>query len=284
MTAWWCRQFDHLRSRLFGSGEKSFDTTVPSISSMSDEFEGAIPEELVDAMLDGEVPQQRAAEIRGVIRSDSEASARLRDTDRILDLLKHTPASTPAPDLSGAILSQVDRRRRFLGSSGLRTLVATRYAVAASLLIGAAIGFMAHRAMPEIPLVARGPAPVKRIVESVPERTAEVLSGVEGLARAAGEIVPAGVRTVRAREMQRLSSHQDLGGCSVVPVMSPRIAAVLWIEPANVPGSAVVARCGDPVRCSPMSRPTATVSLRSIFAEERPIAANDQPSLLASQR
>ncbi len=104
------------------------------------------PDELIDALFDGELSSKARREVLGAVRRDARAGADLERTARVLAELRTPPA---APDLTNRILEHADNRRRFLPRRMRRmTRVARSGVVALALLamLGIAAG---RRAWPE---------------------------------------------------------------------------------------------------------------------------------------
>lgn len=258
----------------------------------ADPLEEMIPDELVDALLDGEVDPDRLAAVRATVRRDEAAEARLASTWRMLDLLKETPAKAMDSSLTSRILASVDRERALLSRAGVRRTVRVRYAAAALVALLMGVGFVSERAAgPEMMLVS-GPAPVNDVVRAVPVQTAEVLAGVEGVVRAAGNFVPPRLRDAGARELAALSCERDrLGGgdgCDLVPSMNPRIAAALWVDApgASERGAATVDRACVGARHDARrgaGQPT-QVSLRAILTSDEDAGGTSSETTLVAFR
>lgn len=269
-------EFDPLRPRLNGR-----DMGVPSSGPSDDDLfdmSGAIPDDLVDAMLDGEVPSKKIAEIRGLIRTDAQAERRLNKTNEILDLLKHTKTAAQAPDLTGAIMARVERERSLMSWRGLRRVVSVRYAAAAVLAMMIGGAFMAQRQSPQSFTLVSRPAPINDLVSAVPQQTAGVLATVEGAMNAAGSLVPAQFEQVRLRDAVALAQRVREGGSEVIPAMNPAASAVLWLEPSVGGSGRELARLCNrpPCQSRRLAVPAQQLSLRSILAgEDRPATSDD---------
>ncbi|MFG0241411.1 MAG: anti-sigma factor family protein [Phycisphaerales bacterium JB054] len=117
---------------------------------------------LIDALLDGDLSDERSREVLRLIRQDAQACEDLARTRVAVDSLR-TPLDVP--DLSEAILGKVHARRRFLPGRSRRLVTAGRLAVAAGFIGAIGIASLVQRHVPAVRL-ADEPTPVTRIVEA----------------------------------------------------------------------------------------------------------------------
>lgn len=95
-------------------------------------------EALAERLFDGDLTAAERAELGEHLRADPAASRRVVETERVLRSLRAPIAS---PDLSGAILAEVGRRRGFVSRRDRRRVSAMRLSLAASVI--GAVGFIA---------------------------------------------------------------------------------------------------------------------------------------------
>lgn len=259
------------------SGDLSDDALFAPLGCEPDAHaadEGPIPDDLVDAMLDGEVPKHKIAEVRSVIRSDAAADARLRKTQHILDLLKHTHNAATAPDMTASIMAKVERQRTLMGRFGLRRVIGLRYAAAACLALVAGMVFFGERTAPPgtLELVAR-PTPLNNVADAARDQSASIMQTFGQAVHAARHITPT-FETVPAMATIQRGRAQ----VSEVPPMNPPIAAVMWIDAPS--GKS---QCEGRVCSSRRDVERSVVSLRSIFADDAP-GGDAAQSLVAFRR
>lgn len=123
---------------------------------------------LIDELLDGGHSSDRSHELLEAIRRDAGACEELALT-RIGIARLAEPIETP--DLSGAILSRVHSRRRFLPREARRLVTAGRFGVAAGVVGAVALASFVQRHAPPVRL-GEGPAPVSRVVEATEQTSA----------------------------------------------------------------------------------------------------------------
>lgn len=117
---------------------------------------------MIDALLDGDLSDERSREVLHLIRHDAEACEDLARTRVAVD---HLRAPIDVPDMSEAILGKVHARRRFLPRRSRRLVTAGRLAVAAGFIGAIGIASLVQRSVPAVRL-ADEPTPVTRIVEA----------------------------------------------------------------------------------------------------------------------
>lgn len=120
------------------------------------------PGPMIDALLDGELSDERSREALRLIRHDPQACEDLARTRVAVD---HLRAPIDVPDMSEAILGKVHARRRFLPRRSRRLVTAGRLAVAAGFIGAIGIASLVQRHVPAVRL-ADEPTPVTRIVEA----------------------------------------------------------------------------------------------------------------------
>lgn len=274
-------EFDPDRPRLTG---RDGGSPAPGSDPLFDQAE-VIPDDLVDAMLDGDVPRNKAAEVRAAIRGDGAAERRFNKTNQILDLLRHTRTAAQAPDMTARIMARVERERSLLSRLGVRRVTWARFAAAAvlALMIGGA--FVAERQAPRMFTLVPRPAPVNDLVSAVPQQKAGVLATVENAVSAAGSFVPAQFEQARLRDAVALARRQRESGYDLVPAMNPPTAAVLWLEPASASDQLASSRVCCVTTCAGrrVVAPARQVSLRSILVgDDRP--SSNEDTLVAFRR
>lgn len=190
--------------------------------------EGAIPDELVDRMLDGEVDPIKSREVLGAIRADRDACERLDSTGRILRSLKQDRKAIECPDFSVRVLARVSARSGLFSKAGFGRMLAYRYAAAATLLVAIGGVFVGQRMAPEAARLSPQPTPLTRVVEAMPTESAGMLSGVKSFFSTVASAVPSPAPTpleVR-RIVERNIVKTDCGDACV----NPPLAAILWTD------------------------------------------------------
>lgn len=198
----------------------------------SAEAREVIPDDLVDAMLDGEVSDEDASRVLGMIRGDASASARLDCTGRMLRALGSADRSLSCPDFAAQIMTRVAARRGVFSRAGLRRVAGYRYAAAATLVLLIGSMFVAQRLSPETVRLTPQVAPVTDVVRAVPAETAGLFSGMQRAFASLKEAVPAPMPTQLAvRRIERVNRE---GMCRAWgSEMNPPLAAVLWTDDAT---------------------------------------------------
>ncbi len=208
----------------------------------------AIPDDLVDAVLNEEIGDDVAGAIFDAIRRDGDAMRELEETEYAIDALK---GATPgAPDLSSQILQGVDRKSGLLSSRAVRSVFHWRTAAVLGLIAGAAALFSAHRMLPEGAQFSTDPAPIRDLVRLVPTEGFSqpvLFSDVDNLS--IGEQFYA-VATVGAGADTPVCSDGDdsfVESCcpysQLLLATSPATLAMDWIEDASAL-TADFAACG----------------------------------------
>lgn len=209
---------DHLDG--LGSGEPSLPPEVLA--------DGAIPDDLVDRMLDGEVDPIKSREVLGAIRADREASQRLDSSNRILRSLKQDRKSIACPDFSARVLARVSAHSGLFSKTGFSRMLAYRYAAAATLLLAIGGVFVAQRVAPEAVRLSPEPTPLTRVVEAMPTESAGMLSGVKSFFSTVASAVPPPSPT--PLEVRRIVERNIVKtGCGEACV-NPPLAAILWTD------------------------------------------------------
>ncbi len=208
--------------------------------------DGAIPDDLVDHMLDGEVDPQRARELFGLIRRDREASKRFDATQGILRTLRASDNETECPDFSARVLARVASRSGLFSASGFRAMLAYRYAAAAAVLLAIGGVFVAQRLAPEAVRLTPQQTPVSRLVQSVPTETAGMFSGVRSVLTSLVGTVPSPAPSPLA--VRRLCEMSDDHSGSICSRMNPPLSAILWTDDSPSQPRAVCKgrRCAEP--------------------------------------
>lgn len=177
----WTRLFSRLSrsARASGAAETPRAGASAEDGVIDDFLSGpAIPDDLVDAVLDGEVSAERAGEAMAALRRSADARRRLSSTRRIVDQLQADRAAAAFPDFSGSILKEVDRRKGLMDRRGMRRVTGWRIAAGFGLVALAAAGFFAQRVSPGTLNLAAKPAPLGELAQSVPVETAGVVSNM----------------------------------------------------------------------------------------------------------
>lgn len=175
--------------------------------------------EVIDEILDGELPAERREQLLRRVEADPRARAELARTRHTLDMLSE-PVETP--DLTDAILDRVHARRSFLPERARRRVTVGRMAVAAGLVGAVGIASFAHRHAPAVRL-GDGPAPVTRLVEAATPEPGEAASlADEAVERIRASVGPAPARlSLSPRFAPEALFRTDLGLDRAAPPPDP---------------------------------------------------------------
>lgn len=266
----------------------------------------AIPDDLVDAFLDGEVPPERQGALFSALRSDVDAHIRLDQTEQAIDALRS--ADTP-PDFTARILSEVHRRRGLLDRSGLRRVWATRWALAACVVIAAAGVFIVRRSAPDDLALVPAPAPIRDLAKTIPQESQVAVlfarSALEPVRQINSELVQAPSRASDDEHIVVPVAGRIRSACPgpalalwTPPVLDTRLFVSTWLD--GVADSAAFARASMPSRqravatvpvaWSPPGAGTITpdgpvISVRTLLLEPgRPVAEEEGARLFTPAR
>lgn len=241
--------------RLRRGGARDARPHGPPRRAVAPEALEVIPDDLVDAMLDGEIDPAVRADTLELITSDEQAHARFESTRRMLKELKRADRSEGSPDFSGVILARLSAERGLFSRFGLRRVAAYRYAAAAGLLLAIAGLYAAQRIAPERMTFTAHPAPIAGVahgVQQVPGETADVLAGMRSVVSSLQRIMRIMPRAAPA-DLQRIASRERVSRCDWVPSMNPRVANALWVDCEPQPSGCGAAPCTarDAYACDP---------------------------------
>ncbi|MDX2116059.1 MAG: hypothetical protein SFZ24_10650 [Planctomycetota bacterium] len=184
-----------------------------------------IPDDLVDAMLDGEVEPGEHISVLARIASDDAALERLQSTRDILNELARADREDGCPDFTRAILTRVARERGLLSRLGLRRVMTYRYAAAATIALAMSGLFLAQRVAPGSFGESVQPAVLSGVASAVPAETADVVSSVRSALGSIRQLMP-GSENLRPRTVVRSAGYREW----VPEQMNPPVAAVLWAD------------------------------------------------------
>lgn len=155
------------------------DRTNPDLRLVGERPLDMTPDEAVDALLDREIAPADLPAALALIESDAKASARLEAMRSMFDELR---APAPGPDLAGAILGEVGRRRRWLTPGLQRVVTAGRVAIAACVLAAIGATLAVERANPNAAIFG-GPeaTPLTSVVDATRHEASIGLRQVGGL-------------------------------------------------------------------------------------------------------
>lgn len=126
----------------------------------------ALPDDLIDAVLNEEIPTEESGPIYGALRREPNLMDELDRTEYVLDALKR--ASGGDPDLAGRILGEVHKRRGLLDRRGLRRVWVWRGIAAAGVVLAIASVLLIERISGNDTGLTAGPAPLSELLEKVP--------------------------------------------------------------------------------------------------------------------
>lgn len=162
MRSWFVKQWGAMFSR---------DASRAPIDSPSivDDFDAgqAIPDDLVDAILNEEVEGDESARVFDRLRREPGAMRTLEETEYSIDALKGARPSSP--DLSSHILGEVDRRKGLFDRHGLRRVWLWRGLAITGVVLAVAGVFLAERMTPADVNLTGDPAPLSDLLSALPE-------------------------------------------------------------------------------------------------------------------
>jgi hypothetical protein len=126
------------------------------------------PEHVVDAFFDRELDPAQARDLLAGLRQDPARSEEVARTQRMLSLLRRTPAHGEGAEeaMLDVIMARVERRRGFLPEVWRRAVTAGRLAVAATVLLAGLGIAVLGRAHPGALRLAPEPAPIASLVDA----------------------------------------------------------------------------------------------------------------------
>jgi hypothetical protein len=226
-----------LFSSLWGRLTTRRDTQAHACSRSADdviaEFEAgqAIPDDLVDAFLDGEVAPERQGALFSALRREPEAHVRLDETERIIDAMRD---SERVPDLTGKILGEVHRRRTLLDCAGLRRVSLARWSMAACLIMGVTVFFIVRRSAPEATSLTPVSAPINDLVRALPGETSGAIIAARSALNSVRQIGPEPVEIQACSSAGKTQCGEPCRvSCLMVvsaPVVDSRLLLSSWLE------------------------------------------------------
>lgn len=220
----------------------------------------AIPDSLVDAFFDNELPAEKTGEFFNLLRREPAKAREVVGMQRALSALRQP---VDAPDLSAAILAKVGRKRGWLSDRGRVRIAVGRVAMAATLLLMVGGAFVAQRVAPGLTTAGFAPAPIDDLARAVPTETASAgrtfATAVESLGAA---VQAAPVLNVVARvECDHKAEVQVVRAAAVAcrsTVSHQRPPSTAWVADVTPASAAVVARVAQ----VEFSKPPATARTR----------------------
>lgn len=144
--------------------------SMPEGDPLRDADTGArIPDELVDAFFDRELPINESSRLFSSLRNDPAKAREIVGTQRALSALRQ-PVKTP--DFSAKVLAEVGRQKGWLSSQQRRSISFGRVATAAALLLMVGGAFALQRVAPQFTASGTAPAPIHELSAAVPAETA----------------------------------------------------------------------------------------------------------------
>lgn len=135
-----------------------------------------IPDDAVDALLDGELTRADSAKLFRQLMGRPDEAKRIAETERALEAMRRPVA---CPDFTKRVLNEIDRQRSWLPSGGVKRVMVWRAAAAVAFLALVAGGFVARRIAPEATTLVDRPAPVSDLARAVSYESASVLTPVQ---------------------------------------------------------------------------------------------------------
>lgn len=163
MRNWFSQQWGLIRG---SAGDASAQPAGEADALVSDLEAGkAIPDDLIDAVLNGEIAPERSGPLFSALRREPGAMDDLDQTEYTINALKG--ADSGAPDLANQILGAVHQRRGLLNASSLRRVWMLRGLSAAAVVLMIAGVFVAERLGPDEGVLDNQPTPLFGLVGSV---------------------------------------------------------------------------------------------------------------------
>lgn len=186
--------------------------------------------DLVEAFFDRELDPALTRDLLSDLRNDPARSEEIARTQRMLSLLRRTPAMCEQAEenLLESVLARVEQRRRFLPESWRRIVTAGRLCAAASVVLGALGVAVLGRADPDLLRLRPQPAPMGALIDHT---RAEVTSSAARI----------------AVTFEAISEH------AAAPLMQLRLAAVEETGPMAESAPLDASHAGDAAFERPMA-------------------------------
>ncbi|MCA9294257.1 MAG: hypothetical protein KDA20_10625 [Phycisphaerales bacterium] len=140
--------------------------------SQGEQFDpGRVPDELIDAVLDGSADIEHSRTLFKQLSQSPDAAREVASTQRAIEALR-SPVRTP--DLSGRVLGELARRHGFTTPAMRRQVWMRRVAAAAALVVVVGGAFAVQRFVPEAATLLPQATPVSDVVAAVPEPTTQI--------------------------------------------------------------------------------------------------------------
>lgn len=173
-----------------------------------DDAPGRIPESLIDAVLDGSVDDRTRREVARALRHDPR---RRRDVDETLEALGALRRPVDCPDFASGVLTNLDRRNRFLPARARRAIRRGRAGLALAAMVALAGVAVAQRTMPRLASLGAQATPVTDVASAVTNETATAADELRQGVRVMQASLPGlsdGLRAPGARyEMTLTATH-----------------------------------------------------------------------------
>lgn len=226
-----------LFSSLWGRGTTRRDAparnAVRSSEDVIADFERgqAIPDDLVDAFLDGEVAPDRHSALFAALRREPDAHVKLDETERAIDALRD---GGEAPDFTRRILGEVHRRRGLLDCAGLRRVSIMRWSLAACVILTATAFFVARRSAPEVVTFTPVVAPINDLVHALPGETTGAIVAARTAFESVRQISPGAVEPEPCSMSGKVCCdepcHPGRLMVAPAPVLDTRLLLSSWLE------------------------------------------------------
>lgn len=214
--------------------DNSAATGVSQAEDVIAEFESgmAIPDDLVDAFLDGEVATERHPALFAALRSEPDSHARLDELEHMIETMREDATS---PDLTGRILGEVHRRCPLLDCVGLRRASLVRWSMAACLILAATAFFTIRRAAPEATTLTPAIAPIGELTKSLPSGSSGAFIAARSAALESVRLInsePASMNPCSDGQVKDCDTPCQLSCLMVVtaPVLDTRLLLASWLE------------------------------------------------------
>ncbi len=125
-------------------------------------------EDVINAYFDRELSSTEEAALARRLNRDAGAAMLFGESEAAIDALR---LPVDAPDLSGSILTEVGRRRGWLGAKMQRFVAVGRVAIAACILLGLAVTLTARRLAPEAAVFPQASTPISTVTKCASDDT-----------------------------------------------------------------------------------------------------------------
>jgi len=140
----------------------------------------AIPDDLIDAVLNDEVASESSGAVFAALRREPGAMEELEQTEYTIDALKSAGPGKSPRDLTSAILGKVDAHQPLLNSRRMKLVWIWRTAAVAAVVLLAAGLFVVQRVSPASVTMTNDSMPLSALMQSMPDEPTTRLVAQQG--------------------------------------------------------------------------------------------------------